>query len=299
METMANDMIPNMSDRHRCVALIVAMAAPFLLLAPGCAIKLPEWHAHTWINGYQPAETLASEHGTGMVICYCDTPPNRPDKMLEAARDAIVNDSKSNYVGCVLTKTYAWDRKYVAQFGVDRSPAIIVLHPDGTYHAHVGLMDAQGVQGFLATANPPGSAPKLNRFLHREPRYTWVSSPEEAETIAKESDRSMLIVYYRRWSDDLQRVDEMLREPSLFRRLSKMVHQRSSSGWSTSDVLETKYGKLKLPAIVIARPDGTYHVLEVPLGYEAIIRFADSANAKDDAHATNVPSPSAAVLGSH
>lgn len=237
-----------------------------------------------------------------MIICYHNTPPNRLDQMLKTTRDAIAVDSKSNYVGCVLAKTYAWDRKYVAQFGVDRSPALIVLHPDGTFHSHVGFLNFGGIQEFLAGADPPGTAPQWNPFLHRNPRYAWLSSTEEAEAIAKESNRSMLIVFYRRWSKDLRSIKRMLRKPAVYRRFSEMVHVRSSRFWSYSEVLDTQYGTLQLPAIVIARPDGTYRVLEVPRSYDAIIRFADNTEGKNESYETDSPTvgPPAAttVLGS-
>jgi len=277
--------------------LSIVLIASCLPVAPGCALKQAAWESDAWVNGYESAEKRASERETGMVICYRDTAPNRPDKMIEATRDAIVEDSKSDYVGSVLAKSHAWDRKYVAQFGVDRSPAIVVLHPDGTYHAHVGFLDATGVKDFLASANPPGNAPKWNPYLHREPRYTWLGSIDEAKTIARDLNRSMLIVFHRPWSDDMHRLNQMLKKPAAYRRFSQMVHVRSGSPWSFSEVAETAYGTLHLPAIVIVTPDGSYRVLENPSGYEAIIHFADNTEPNHESHATTT-TPATTALGS-
>ncbi len=287
------------STRIQPNTLSLVLGAIILPLANGCAIDQAAWEPDTWVNGYQEAETRASEHETGMIFCYRDTAPNRPDQMIEAARDAIANDVKSDYVGSVLTKSYARDRKYVAQFGVDRSPALVVFHPDGTYHAHVGFLDARGVQDFLASATPPGNSPIWNAFLHREPRYNWQQSTEQAETIASESNRSMLIVYHRPWSDDFQRLDRMLKNPAVFRRFSKMVHVRSGSAWSIASTAETKYGTLQLPALVIVEPSQNYRVLEGPSSYEAMIRFADKTETigKNESHPTTSP-PATTILGS-
>ena len=269
--------LKNHVDRHRRIARVMFLWAFLLLVAPGCSLKMPSWPARAWINGYQEAETLAHQRGTGMIICYRDTPPAREDKMLGTTRAALAQDSKHDYVGCILNKSYAWDRNYVAQFGVDRSPALIALHPDGTYQAHVGLLDFDGTRDFLAQANPPGRKPKWNRFLHYEPRYRWIHSLEQGQAIAKQSGRSMLVVYDRLWSKDRGRVMRMFSKPAVYRRFSSMVHVHVRQDWSLSEQVTTPYGTLRLPAIVIAKPDGRHQVLEVPDRYEAIIRFADKA----------------------
>lgn len=289
---------PTCFPRAPLTALSVAAFLLSLAIGTGCAVKLPAWQENQWINGYESAEILASERGTGIVFCYRDAPANRPDATLRAACDVIADGSRSDYVRCVLAKDYSPDRKYVAQFGVDRSPALIVLHPDGTYHAHTGLMGSEGVGDFLANANPPGKTPSWNPFVHREPRYAWLTSTEEGEAAARAMNRPILIVFHRPWSNDLQRLRRMLREPAVFRRFSEMIHVRSGSLLSFSDAAETKYGTLQLPAIVIAQPDGTHRVLELPNSYDAIIRFADNTETNGDARATEA-SVAAPVLGSN
>lgn len=277
--------------------LTLIVGAMLISIALGCTIDQTAWEDGAWVNGYQEAETRASQLGTGMVICYRDTPTNRPDSMVQATRDVVADDVKSEYVGGILSKSHAWDRKYVAQFGVDRSPAIIVLHPDGTYHAHVGFLDPSGVQDFLASATPPGNAPHWNTFLHRNPQYTWQPSMELAEKIATDSNRSMFILYHRPWADDLQRLDRMLKNPAVYRRLAKMVHFRSGAPWTFENEIDTEFGKLKLPAVVLVQPNNDFRVLEDPSGYELIIRLADNNEISHESHATTTP-PATTVLGS-
>jgi hypothetical protein len=56
-----------------------------------------------------------------------------------------------------------------------------------------------------------------------------------------------------------------------------MVHCRVGVGGLSTDAYITRFGALMLPAVVIAHRNGTFDVLEMPMSYEAVVRFADGA----------------------
>ncbi len=81
-------------------------------------------------------------------------------------------------------------------------------------------------------------------------------------------------------------------------RFSDMVHCRIRLAGFSADAFISPYGALKLPAIVIAYPDGTHHSLEFPTSTEAIVRFADRCHrARIESEAGVAPLLSARVLG--
>ncbi len=185
------------------------------------------------------------------------------------------------YIRCKLPKTYEPNRRYVGQFGVDRAPALIVVHGDGTYHARSGSMSAADVAAFLAHATPPGQRPEINPYIKRRVRYEWHRSIEEAEEEAQQTGRAVFTVFYRSFSSDWQVLRKLLSRQEVYSRLADMVHCRIGVLGFSGRAQGTRFGALTLPAVVIAHRDGTHDALELPQSYEAIVRFADTARRRE------------------
>lgn len=265
--------------RHRLRPSAIALAVIGLCAAldVGCASSInraQRWIVGDWAADYQTAERLARESNTGVLILYTNIDLTRKDAMREAVKDAASGDA-GKYVRCVLFRDNEPDRRYVAQYGVDRAPALIVVHPDGSYHARSGSMSAEQIADFLASATPPGSVAKLNPFVPRESNYAWNSDFESAERMSRESGRPMLVVLDRWMTRDWRKLQAMLERREVYTRFADMIHCRPGSLWSSSGSVAARFGVKNLPALVIVEPDGNARTLELPTSYEAIVRFAD------------------------
>jgi hypothetical protein len=265
--------------RSHWYAITLAVVSLCAALDVGCATSInraKRWVGGDWAADYQTAERRALESNSGVLILYTNIDLTRKDAMREAVKGAASGDA-SKYVRCVLFRDNEPDRRYVAQYGVDRAPALIVMHPDGTYHARSGSMPTEQIADFLASATPPGSVPKLNPFIPRESNYAWNPDFESAERVSRESGRPMLVVLDRWMTRDWRKLRAMLERREVYTRFTDMVHCRPGSVWSSSGSAAARFGVKNLPALVIVEPDGNAQTLELPASYEAIVRFADGA----------------------
>jgi len=248
-----------------------------LVIGSGCMPALTRWASDGWVADYDAAEQRQRESGRELLVFYKDTRPGADTSIEEALASPPVRELIRGYVRCRLFKSYEPDRRYVAQYGIDRAPALILVHRDGTFHARSGLMSTAKLVAFLADAKPPGARPVINPYIPRRPRYDWRRSIEEAQQVARLTGRPLLVVFYRTLSRDWQELNKLLSRHEVYRRFADMVPCRIGLTSLSADAYITRFGALKLPAIVIVDCDGTRHVLELPTSYEAVVRFADAA----------------------
>ncbi len=185
----------------------------------------------------------------------------------------------ADYVPALLFHKNESDRRYAAQFGVYRAPAVIVLHPDGTYHATQGSLSAETLADFLSRSSPPGSTPVLNPHVTRRLGYAWYRDWESAKQASQASGKPVFVVLERWMSRDWDTLRPMLDRREVYSRVANMIHCRPSTAWSTASGVASQLGIQNLPAVAIVPPDGQEPcVLELPTSYEAIVRFADQAS---------------------
>lgn len=271
-----------MSDRTRhysgfrsgYAGLVVTFA---LVLATGCSSTWGRWRPNGWDADYDAAEARVAEAGGEMLIFFRAVDQGRPDPTFDALRSAPLKQQTARYVRCSLYRSYEPDRRYVAQYGVERPPALIVVHGDGTYHARMGLTSEAQISEFLAAAQSPGAAPVLNPHIPRETNYAWHSSLESAEAAARKTGQSILIVLDRWWSRERRKLEKLLEHREVYGRFARMVHCRPGSILGLGDQSMARFSVKNLPALVIVHKDGSHHVLELPTSYEAVVRFADRA----------------------
>lgn len=251
--------------------------------ALSCQMAPIRWAGDDWMADYDTSEAHMRESSRPLLIVFKNNRRGQTENMEELLRSDSFEGLTDGFVKCVLLRSYEPDRRYVAQFGVQRAPALIIVHTDGTYHARTGTMTAQEMRSFLADARPPGEQPALNPYIPRQPRYTWYDSLDEAEVAARQTGRSMVVLFYRRLSGDWSRFEKLLERREVYTRLADMVHCRIGvvELWDRS--YERRFGKMHLPAMVIVAPDGSQQILENPASYEAIARFADAAHDPDGA----------------
>jgi len=252
-----------------------------LVMATGCSSTWGRWRPNGWDADYCAAEARAAESGGEMLIFYRAVDQGRPDPTFDALRSDPLKQQTARYVRCSLYRSYEPDRRYAAQYGVERAPALIVVHNDGTYHARTGLTSAEQISEFLAAAQPPGATPVLNPYIPRETNYAWHSSVESAEATAQKTGQSILIVFDRWWSRDRRKLEKLLERREVYGRFARMVHCRPGSILGLGDQSMARFNVKNLPALVIVHPDGSHYVLELPTSYEAVVRFADRVRPSD------------------
>jgi len=271
-----------MSDKTRhcagcfpaCAVLTLTIA---LTTATGCSSTLAQWRPNEWYADYNEAEARVRESGREMLLFFHAVDQDRPDPTFRALQSESLKQQTGQHVLCSLYRSYEPDRRYAAQYGVNRAPALIVVHRDGTYHARTGVASAAQISEFLAAAEPPGAAPVLNPLIPRASNYVWYSSIESAEAAAKKTGQSILIVFDRWWPRERRKLEKLLDRSEVYSRFASMVHCRPGSVLGLDDQSMVRFGVLNLPALVVVHPDGSYQVLELPTSYEAIVRFADRA----------------------
>lgn len=264
----------------RTIRITVAFCctgASAFLLGTGCSASLSRWVPDRWAADYETAERRVLDTGRDLLIYYDKTGHKGDTSMEKALKSAPIEELTGRYVRCRLFKSHEPDRRYVAQFGVDRAPALIIVHADGTYHARTGSLSSAQMATFLAGAAPPGAQPQIDRYLPRRPRYRWHRDIDAAEEVSRRTQQPVLIVYHRALSRDWPRLEQMLTRREVYGRFGDLIHCRigTFNPWIRAYI--TRFGALKLPALVVLRCDGTFEALELPASYEAVVRFADAA----------------------
>jgi hypothetical protein len=242
----------------------------------GCATKL-DWPTPKRAHDFQRAEDLQERTGKSLLLVYLDSRSTMDKPMKAALRDHEVRERLKDMVECRLFRANEDDRRYAAQFRVERAPSLVLVHQDGTYHAYSDAPTASGILRFLDESRSPGQTPVHNSLIHRSPRYAWQNDLSAALQQATESNREALVVLYRGGTRDWPRVEDMLDRAEVFRRFDGMVHVRVTGLMGAPKDEMGRYGVSSLPALVIVRPDGSSEKLEMPTSFEAIIRFADGA----------------------
>ena len=261
----------------------------------GCSLPAPrlDLAVHDWWPGwhsdYTAAEAQASETGRPLIIYFKGASLWGPDPSEDALRASPVADRSSRYVRCILHRSNEADRRYMRQFKIDRAPALVLIHADGTFHAVSGELDSPKIAGFLEQAHPPGEAPSRDPFLPQPIKYAWYSSLGEAKSQAENSGRPLLVVLDRPYARDWERLAPMLHRREVHSRFAGMVACRPNALWKPMIEDGGSFGVRDLPAIVIVWPGGANAVLELPNNYESIVRFADRAKDPSAPVATSIP----------
>lgn len=237
--------------------------------------RLGEWSYGGWLSDYQVAEERCHETGQPLLILY-----KRPGPADEKYRSALPSASRSTeatFVRCVLNEGEERDRRYVAQFGVERAPAVVVRHVDGTFHSKNGRFTTDEAIAFVDSAVAPGEAPRLNPLVSRRSQYAWFTSLRDAGILAADTNRPLLIAYERRLSRDASQLEPLLESVEVYRRVADMVPCRVAVWDAWSDPYDSPFGMLHMPALIVVWPDGQSDIMQRPLSTDPIVRFVEDA----------------------
>ena len=247
-----------------------------LCVSGAACTPLARWATGGWVADYDTAEALVRRSGKDLLVYYQGKRGEETDLTGQSLKNGKVRRRLAEFVCCKLFKAYEPDRRYVQQYHVRRAPALILVHADGTYHAHAGRMHPEDVIAFLdQTKTLPSHVADTYRHIPRRPEYVWLDRADAARSDAENANRPILFVFHRVLTNDWRRLEDLLERPEVFTRFGPMTHCRLSSLSKKARDEAARCGVEQWPALVIAEPDGTARILESPAGYEQIVRFAD------------------------
>ena len=255
-----------LSVRQSCGLLLTALT----WATAGCA---PVWHLH-----YDEAEKLARARQRPLAIFYKAPLDVRSSQLEDLLETPPARQWLADKVRCILTSDFPPFRRYVAQFGVLQAPALILIHPDGTYHARNAPADLDELLAFLQQAQPPGRTPELNPQIPRAIDYRWEGIYEQALAAARQQNRELFIVYKWWLSPESTELLNMLQtRPEVARHFNETVNCVLDMDYLPNRTHLQRYGVTEVPAVVLVHRDGTYHAHSGPMTAVEIVRFVTGA----------------------
>ena len=228
---------------------------------------------------FSRAERLAKQQQKKLFVYYESWLSTDCGEMKRQIQSGRVQQLLTNKIVCILEESYEPNVRYVAQYGVQRYPAVILIHSDGTYHQRSGVMSAEGIANFLETARSPGAQPRINPQIPREIDYEWEADYERAFEIAQQQHRPVFIFYKSVVSADANELLGTLDRPDVAELFDDTVNCLLDWGYPPNRRLMTRYGVTNVPAIVIVNPDGTHHARQGRMTAAQVISFVRTAKA--------------------
>ncbi len=208
-----------------------------------------------------------------MLVFYKDPLDVNSGKLRDAVESPSVRPLANGMVQCLLVPSYPPNRSFVAQYGIRDTPALIVIHPDGTYQRLKGVHSAQEVRAFLESAKGPGLSPEVNPRIPRGTTFDYFNIYERAVEAAQRQGRRLIIIY--KWWVNAESTELIRRisRPDVARYFAESVNCILDWDHVPNRSHVKKYGVTKFPAIIIVEPDGRYRSLTGLPAVDRIVRF--------------------------
>lgn len=241
-------------------------------VAAGCVTNL-RWPQPGWHYDYESAQARAGREGATLLVYYSESRPGTHDPLRDALRNPELSRGCTRFVRCRLYVSHEPDRRFVGQYGVSRAPAWIIIHPDGTYHSRTGAVSVEEVLSFIQEAQPPGQPPQGYAFLPARSGAGWPTDLPAAEAEAEREGCPLVVLYTRLLSRDWSKLEPLLDTTEVRRALSGHARCRVDIAGPWTEEAETPFGRLRLPAMIVRRVDGTSEVIERPNSARAIVQL--------------------------
>jgi hypothetical protein len=228
-----------------------------------------------WTYSYIEAERKAAAEERDILVIYRDHLDFSSADLEDAMQSPVLEPVTKDYVLCSLVSAYAPNRRYVAQFGVASPPAVIVVHPDGTYHAQTERLTPEDIRSFLAGAQAPGQRADRDIAVPRATDYLLRAEGvyERAVEKANRLNRPLLIIYKWWLDDESTRLIARMSRPEVAARCASAVHCILDWDYVPNRRHVARYGVGRYPAIIVVHRDGSADVLDGPASAERIIGF--------------------------
>lgn len=234
--------------------------------------------APTWGYAYDESLSQARRQDRDLVVFYKDPLDGQSGLMRDVLESPTVSPLLRNKVRCALVPFYAPNRDFVSQYGIDEPPAIVIVHPDATYHALAGVHDEAEVRAFIESARPPGLEPNTDPRIPTSRGFEYFNIFERAKEKAERQNRRLVIIY--KWwlnPESTELVRRILR-PEVSRYFDASVNCILDWDHVPNRAHVAEYGLTTYPAIVIVEPDGRFSTLKGLPAVEQIIRFVSSGS---------------------
>jgi len=241
----------------------------------GCAAT-GRWIMGGWVADYETAEQRVLTTDRDLLIYFKSSSKRQTDRVEEILDSASVKKTLRGFVKCKLFRSHEPHRRYVEQYGVQRAPSLILVRPDGSFHATSTVFSLDDVEAFLAQADSVGAAPDVNLHVPRTASYRWHRKIAAAQDEATKTGQPVFYVFVRPMTRDWKTLKPLLHRREVFMRTGRMVACRLSSWSKDARELAESLGIQQWPAIAICGSHGKSSILEQPAGYEPICRLADT-----------------------
>ena|GEM_PF-1344346 len=259
----------------RRLAVCLAVSGFTAGFASGCASR---WHlSFAEVEQARLRDRQLGRPERDTLLFYKDPWDPKSGQMQDVLESPLVKPLIADKHRCMLVEAFAPNQRYMTQYRVDSAPALVVVHPDGTYHARLGLLTAEQARNFLTGAVGSGSAIETNAQILPVPGYYWHGSYEKAAALAARQNRALLVVYKWWLSAESTELLSRLSRPRVRRQFGEMVHCLLDWDYVPNRAHVAPYGVSKVPSMIIIRADGTYHTLVGLPTVERIMRFSVGA----------------------
>lgn len=233
-----------------------------------------------WVYTFVEAENLARPREKPIFVCYRDPFDPVSGRMFDILSTPEAGDLVKNMVCCTLVTEYDPNRRFMAQYGCNDAPAMVIIHPDGTYHSRPGpLDDMQQLRAFVESAKPPGQKPNVDIQIPRP--SDWVvraeGDYEVAVQKAKRQNRKMIVVY--KWWLDASSTELLRRllRPEVAARTTETINCVLDWDYIPNRAFVSRYGVTQFPAIIVVHQDGSHQAHNGLASTEEIARFLTRA----------------------
>lgn len=236
---------------------------------------------------FETAQRLAAQQNKDLLVFYESWASTECGEMKSRLQSPRVRQELADAVVCTLEESYEPNQRFMAQYDVDRYPALILIHRDATYHHMIGIQNEDQLVSFLSSAEPPGRPPMINPQIPRRFDYQWQADHEYASNLAKSQQRPVFIFFKSVVNADCNdMLFNDLNRADVAAHFSHTVNCMLDWGYPPNRQLMQQYGVTHVPAVVIVQPDGRYLVREGRLSAAELVGFVRQAGAMPDAAAT-------------
>ncbi len=267
--------------RLRCACLQSATLLIILLGSQGCAPQ--------WVYSYVDAERLAKPLEKPILVFYRHHLDARSGEILERLSQPPLAPMLNRYVRCSLISAYDPNRRFLAQYGVTSPPAIVIIHPDGTFHSLQEPFDTARIASFLGTSKPPGKLPRADIQVTRPPDYLFRAEGtfEKAVSKAQRQNRDLLILYKWWLNSDSNEMIYRMSRPEIAARCTETINCILDWDYVPNREHAANFGVTTFPALIVVHQDGSYQTRKGLGTVEEIARFLSTSLNQDRGRPTS------------